>query len=263
MFKGGSFWLTHFHLSETTGITTGGMGRHAHARVDRRRRSGAIRRTSRTRVILATTPAQANSGVTDGIALHLIDSHLSSMSLHELHETTALAGRDLDVCDLAEALEERTELVLGDVTRETADKDGGVVGIGELVHGLGGGGVEADWGSAHGGVHGTAGAHAGSTASAAGALVLRGSGGDAHGAVAAVDTLHFGEGALLVCLVGEADETVAAGHAGDVVGHDLGGLDGGEAVLEEADEDILVDFGAEVADEDGELRAAVVSEKTS
>ena len=68
-------------------------------------------------------------------------------------------------------------------------------------------------------------------------LVLRGSGGNTHGAVATVDTLHLGKGALLVVLVGETDEPVATGHAADGVGHDLGGLARGEAALEQGNED--------------------------
>jgi hypothetical protein len=58
------------------------------------------------------------------------------MAVDELDKAAALARRNLDVGDLSEALEERAELVLGDVTRETADENSRVVGIGELVHGL-------------------------------------------------------------------------------------------------------------------------------
>ncbi len=56
--------------------------------------------------------------------------------MHELHEAAALAGRDLDVGDLSKALEERAELVLSHVARETANEDGRVVGVRELIHGL-------------------------------------------------------------------------------------------------------------------------------
>jgi len=58
------------------------------------------------------------------------------MAMHELDEAAALARRDLDVGDLAEALEEGAELVLSHVARETADEDGRVVGVRELVYGL-------------------------------------------------------------------------------------------------------------------------------
>jgi hypothetical protein len=181
------------------------------------------------------------------------------VALDELDETTALSRGDLDVGDLSESLEEGAELILGDVAGEATDEDGGVVGVGELVHGLGST-VEADGGTTHRRVHaGGAGhaAHVGGTDT--GTLVLGGSGGDAHGAVAAVDTLHLGESTLLVVLIGEADETVATGHAADGVGHDLSGLARGEAALEEGDENVFVNLRAEIANEDGVLGATVIT----
>jgi hypothetical protein len=180
------------------------------------------------------------------------------VALNELDKTAALSRGDLDVGDLAESLEERAELILSDVARQTANEDSGVVGVGELVHRLGST-VEGHGGTAHGRVHsGGAGTHT-HVGTNTGALVLGGSGGDTHGAVATVDTLHLGEGALLVVLIGEADESVAAGHAADGVGHDLGGLARGEAALEERDENVLVDLGAEVTNEDGVLGTTVVT----
>jgi len=191
--------------------------RHAHGRVDWRWWRRAVGSASRARVVLGAAPAKTDTGVTNGVALHLVDGHLSSVALNELDETAALAGRDLDVCDLSEALEERTKLVFGDVATETANKDSGVVGVGELVHRLGST-VEAKRRGTHA-VH--ANGAAGHTAHASGTgvlvLVLRSSSADAHGSVTAVDALHLGKGTLLVCLVGEADETVAARKAADRV----------------------------------------------
>lgn len=89
-------------------------------------------------------------------------------------------------------------------------------------------------------------------------LLRRGSA-NAHGPVAAVDTLHLLKSALLVALLGEAHEAVAARLAGVGVGHDLGRLARGEAGLEQRDQDVLGDLGAKVADEDRELGAAVVA----
>lgn len=116
-------------------------------------------------------------------------------------------------------------------------------------------------GATHGRVHASGAGHTHATAVAAntGTFVLGGSGGNAHGAVAAVDTLHLGESALLVVLVGETDESVAAGHARDGIGHDLGGLARGETALEEGDEDVFVDLGAEVTNEDGVLGTTVIT----
>lgn len=189
------------------------------------------------------------------------------MALNELNETTALSWWDLDVGDLPKALEERAKLVLGDVARKAADKNSGVVWVSELIHWLRST-IVAHWWSAHG-VHARshvsshsdtwhATAHSTSWATSDG-LVLRSCGGDTHWTVATVNTLHLGECTLLVALVGETNESIATGHAGDWVGHNLGGLAGWEARLEEANEDVLVDLWAKVADEDGVLWTAIVA----
>ena len=89
--------------------------------------------------------------------------------------------------------------------------------------------------------------------------VLRGSSRDAHGSVSTVDTLHLDEGPLLVILVGEANKAVSAALARHGIRHDLSRLAGGETSLEERNQDIFVDFGAEVANEDAILGATIVS----
>lgn len=228
--------------------------RHTHGWVDRWWRRRTVGGTSRTRVVLATSPAETNARVSDGVALHLVDGHLSCMTLNELHEATTLSRWDLDVGDFTKALEERPKLVLGDIAGETTNEDGGVVRIGELVHGLRSAIVSngrlahvVDV-SAHTLLrpltrHTT---HA-SRPSPTG-LVLRCGGRDPHRTVAAVDTLHLLQSALLVTLVGEADESVSTGHATDWVCHDLGGLARWKAVLEERDQDVFVDLRTEVAD---------------
>jgi hypothetical protein len=121
------------------------MGRHAAAHtaarthaagaahVVRGRRSGTIGCTN-TGVVLRATPRQTNARVTNGISLHLIDGHLSSMTVNKLNESAALAGGNLHVGDLSKALEERTELILGHIARQASDEHSGVVWIGELVH---------------------------------------------------------------------------------------------------------------------------------
>ena len=91
------------------------------------------------------------------------------------------------------------------------------------------------------------------------ALEFGGGRGDAHGAGETVKAVHLDEGTLLVGLVSETDEAIAAGDTGDGVEHDLGGLAGREPALEEGDEDVFVDFRTQVTDEDGELRATVVT----
>lgn len=87
-------------------------------------------------IVLGPTPGEANPRIANGVSLHLVDGHLSRMTMDELNKAAALARGDLNVGDLAEALEERTKFIFGDVARETTHKDGGVVRIGELIHGL-------------------------------------------------------------------------------------------------------------------------------
>lgn len=99
-----------------------------------RRRSRTVRSTH-ARVVLRAAPRKADARVPNRISLHLVDRHLSGVTVDELDEATALSGGDLDVCYLAESLEERTQLILGHVTRQTADEHGGVIRVGELVHG--------------------------------------------------------------------------------------------------------------------------------
>lgn len=88
---------------------------------------------------------------------------------------------------------------------------------------------------------------------------LGGSGGDAHGTVAAKDALHLNEGTLLILLVGETNETVATRLSGHSVGHDLGRFAGRETSLEQGDQNELVNLRAKIANEDGILRATVIA----
>lgn len=89
--------------------------------------------------------------------------------------------------------------------------------------------------------------------------LLRRSSADPHGSVTAIDTLHLLESTLLITLLGEANEAVSAGLASVGVGHDLGRLARREASLEERHQDVLGNLRTKVANEDGELGAAVVA----
>ncbi len=71
--------------------------------------------------------------------------------------------------------------------------------------------------------------------------------------------MHLGQGALLIALVREADEAVAAGHAAHGIRHDLGRLAGRESTLEQRHQHVLVDLGAEITDEDGKLGTTIVA----
>ena len=251
-----SFRVTNLHRRKAAILV--GRG-HAHRRVHgRRRRSRAIRASGRTGVVLRAAPAQTHTGVADGVTLHLVDGHLSGMALNELNEATALSGGDLDVGDLTESLEERPKLILGDIAGKSTNKDSCVVGVSELVHGLRST-VEAHGGSTHGRVHTRGTGHAHTAGNDTRTLVLGSSGGDTHRTVATVDSLHLAQSTLLVVLVGETNEAVATRHAADRVGHDLGRLAGWEAALEEGHEYILVDLRAQITNEDGILRATVIT----
>lgn len=92
--------------------------------------------------------------------------------------------------------------------------------------------------------------------------VLGGGRGDTHGAVAAVDALHLNESALLVILIGKADEPVATALTGHGIGHDLSRLAGREACLEERNQDVFVDLGAKVADENAVLGSTIVTARS-
>ncbi len=228
---------TYLHRCETATILV--LGRKVHGR---RRGCGAVRAASRARVVLRAAPAQTHARVTDGVSLHLVDGHLCSVTLNELNKAASLAGRDFDVSDLAKSLEERAELILGNISGKATDEDGCVVGVGELVHGLGST-VKAHGRSTHGRVHASRTGHAHTTRNNTGALVLRGSCGDAHRTVTAVHSLHFAESTLLVVFVRETDKSVTARHAADGISHDFSGLAGREATLEERDENVFVDLG--------------------
>lgn len=240
------------------------LRRHAHSGAkDWWGRSGAVGCASWTGVVLRTSPAKANTRVTNRVALHLVDSHLGSVTLHKLDETAPLAWGNLDIGNLAETLEEGAKLILGDVAGQATDENSGVVWVGELVHGLRSA-VVAHRGSAHG-IHAHARAAAtllhlhATRATRSTTLVLGGCSADAHRPVAAVDALHLSKGLLLVFLASEADKSVTTRHAADGVGHDLGRLSGGVLVLEELHENKLGDFWAEVANEDGVLGTTLIA----
>lgn len=198
---------------------------HAHRRVHWRWRCRTVGCARRARVVLATTPTQADTGVADRITLHLIDGHLGGVALHKLNKSAAFAGWDLDVGDFTKALKEGAKLVFGDISRKATNENGGVVGVRELVHRLWGTIVADRW-SSHGvhahwalttSWHTTTHCARSSTAS----FVLGSSRRDPHRAIPAIDTLHLGQGALLVTFIREADEAVTTRHSTDWIGHDL------------------------------------------
>jgi hypothetical protein len=185
------------------------------------------------------------------------------VTLDELDEAAAFSGGDLDVGDFAEALEEGAQLIFRNVPRKSSDKNGGIVRIGKLIHGLlllllA---VEGHWRTSHGGwVHRAASArHSHSTRTTRAALVLWCCRRNTHGSVSTVYTLHFAESSLLINFIGEADKAIATRHAGDGVSHNFGGFAWWEAALKEGNEDEFVDFWAEITNKDGIFGPAVIT----
>lgn len=88
---------------------------HTHRWVDWWRRCWTVWCASWTRVVLRTAPAQTDTRVADGVALHLVDRHLRGVSLHKLDEAASLSRWNLDVCYLPKSLEERAQLILSHI----------------------------------------------------------------------------------------------------------------------------------------------------
>jgi hypothetical protein len=95
-----------------TGAT---VGRARHTHVVRRRRSRAVG-SADSRVVLRSAPAESDSRVANGVALHLVDGHLGGVAVDKLDEAAALARRDLDVGDFSKSLEERTKFILSHIS---------------------------------------------------------------------------------------------------------------------------------------------------
>jgi hypothetical protein len=91
------------------------VSRTRHAHVVRRRGSRAVR-SAYPGVVLRSTPAESHTRVANGVALHLIDGHLGGVAVDKLDKAAALARRDLDICDLAKSLEERSQLVFSHIS---------------------------------------------------------------------------------------------------------------------------------------------------
>jgi hypothetical protein len=229
---------------------------HSHRWVDWWWRSWSIWGSGWSRVVLAAAPRQTDTRISNRIPLHLVDGHFSGMSLDELDKTASLSWWDLDIGDLAKALEERAELVLSDIAGQSSNENCGVIWIGELVHWLRST-VVTNWWSTHG-VHADWSWHTGWSWPS---LVLWGGRGDAHWAVSAVDTLHLSQGTLLIHLIRESDETVTARKAVDWVGHDLGRLARWEARLEEGNQDVFINLWSQVSDENGELWSTIIPKR--
>jgi len=224
-----------------------------HVGVDGRGGRRSVGRSCGSGVVLGSTPGKTDARVADGVALHLIDGHFRSVTLHELDEPAAFAGRDFNVGYLAESLEEGTKFILSDVAAQSANKNGSVVGVGELVHGLRLAVVSQ--GQAHGGHH-----HAVVGHDRLGvAVVLGNSSADTHGTVSTIDALHLRQCTVPLSFITETDESVSAGLARHGIRHDLGRLAGLISDLEERQEHVFGDFWSEISDKNAEFRTPVIT----
>lgn len=235
-------------------VTIRVLRRHPHGLIMGWRRSRPIWGSSRTRVVLGTSPGETNSGVANRITLHLVDGHFSGMALDKLDEAAALSRWDLNIGDLAKALEEGSKFILGDIAGKTTNKDRCVIWVGKLVHWLWCSVVTQRWcthgihTAGHTSTHGSR--HSGhSRWCIAARLVLGGGSRNAHRPVTAIDALHLGESTLLVTLLRETDKAIATGHAGDGICHDLCRLAGRESGLEERNKNIFINLRSEIANE--------------
>lgn len=250
--------IREYRLLHGCKVTVRVRRRNAHGSVGLRWRWGwAVRGTSRTGIILAASPRQAYARVANRIALHLVDGHFSRVALDKLDETTSFARRNLDIGNLAEALEERAEFVLGDIAGKATNEDGGVVWVSKLIHRLRGT-IEAHGRGTHWIAHANVASH-GHATWPRGGLVLRSGSGNAHRTVSAVDTLHLGQSTLLITFISEPDKSVATRHAGDWIRHDLRRFSGLELVLEQRHQNIFIDFRAKIAYKDRVFRATIIT----
>ena len=63
----------------------------------------------------------------------------------------------------------------------------------------------------------------------------------------------------MITLLGEANEAVATGNAGDWVSHDLSRLAGRESVLEERNKHKFIDLWSKITDKDGVLSRTFIT----
>lgn len=176
--------------------------------------------------------AYRKSLLTDLVSVHLVDSHLGALAVHKLHKSTSLARWNLDVSNISKHSKAVPELVLVTNSRETANKDSGVVGVVVLVRGvLRTARLHSREAISCGGhthvivvvnVHVAHAAHAtyGHVASVRvvhvavvivvhAHLVLGCGHRDADGAAATIDALHLVKGTHLLTLVSESNKSIA------------------------------------------------------
>lgn len=191
------------------------------------------------------------------LTLQLNDGHRGVLVSVELDERKTTVGLHANFGEVADGLEEGDEVRLGAVRDKIADVNGGVEGRGLLDHGLvrEGTALEVDRRRSTASTSASW-ASRGATADWQAALGLLVGPVDADGAGSEPFAVHGGDGLLGIGLVPKGKETVTARLARVHVPHDAGvghGTEGGEGL----GEDVVVDLGGKVADEDVEVVGSV------
>jgi hypothetical protein len=186
------------------------------------------------------------------------------MTLDELDKTTSFSRRDLDISDLTKSLEERAQLILGDIAGEATDKDSGVIGISELIHRLWSTIVAHRWSAHRVHAHGSWSMH--TTAHGTGnrtAAIFRSCGANAHRSITTVYTLHLRKRTLLFIAIRESNEAVASRHSSKRISHDFGRLARWVTVSEDAEQNALVNIWSEISNKDAEFWSAFFTASVS
>ena len=221
------------------------LGRIYHVAIRRGARSRAKRAGSRSSVGSVLTPAAFDRPSVHHLPLQLDDSHSGMLVGVELDECEATVGLHADLGEIADGLEEGNKIRLRAVGHKIADIDSGVV-CGRLLDD----GFIRKWptlevdrgrGAASPTLTGTAG-HGCPLSLLVGPV-------DANGTRPEPFAIHGGDSLFGVGLVSEGKEPVATRLARVHVPHDTRIREGAERA-ERLGEDIVVDFGDEVADED-------------
>ena len=228
---------------------------HVGVRSRGRRRTHAARTEPSTTIRPVLPPAALDRAAVDHLTLELDDGHRGVLMRIKLDESEATVRLHADLREVANRLEEGDEIGLSRVRDEVADVDGGVIRGSLGYHGLVRERptleVHRRWGpSAHASAHG-----GGAAASCALSLLVGPV--DADRARAKPLAIHSGDGLFSIGLVAEGKETVATRLAGVHVPHDARIREGAERT-ERLGEDVVVDLGAEVADEDVVVVARVL-----
>ena len=87
-------------------------------------------------MVLRSSLREADARISDKLTLHLPYRYLGYTAINELNEAITLAGKDPDIYNLPEAVEEQLELMLSYIIRKTANEDSHIVRVSKLMYRL-------------------------------------------------------------------------------------------------------------------------------